>query len=358
MAPTSFERMSTRARFVLSQGVRVGWYGAQSALSSRLVSRIERDIPQENRKRARTERPVPSRGALFEDVQRLMVRDMRNVEAGLYPMPRDERGGIAGAVKRARRYFDDLPEVVRRRHSLSHRELDGDGAPRPDYYLQNFHFQTDGWMSDRSARIYDTQVETLFLGAAAAMRRQALVPIAEELAKRDQRRLSFVDVACGTGAFLRTVNRAFPRLATLGVELSEAYAAHARETIGRRPRTGVAVADAAALPLATASTDFATVIYLFHELPPEVRDQVAREFARVIVPGGLVVMVDSLQFGDRPEFDGLLDLFPQMFHEPYYRNYLVADIEAPFVAAGFAVERSETAFLSKVTTLRRQADRV
>lgn len=356
MAPTPFERISTRARFALAQGARVGWYGTQSVLSARMVSRMEREIPEEARRRARTERPVPSRAELLEDVQRLLRRDMRNVEAGLYPMPRDGHGGIAGAVKRARLYFDDLPEVVRRRHAHSHHELAGDAAPRPDYYLQNFHFQTDGWMSDHSARIYDTQVETLFLGAAAAMRRQALVPIAEELARRDQRGLSFVDVACGTGAFLRTVNRAFPRLATLGVELSEAYAAHARETVGRRPRTGVSVADAAALPLDTGSTDFATVIYLFHELPPEVRADVARELARVIAPGGLAVMVDSLQFGDRPDFDGLLDLFPQMFHEPYYRNYLIADIEAPFVAAGFAVERRETAFLSKVTTFRRLPD--
>ena len=187
MAPTPFERLSTRARFALSQGARVGWYGTQSALSARLVSRLEQKIPEEERKRARTERPVPSRAELLEDVQRLMRRDMRNVEAGLYPMPRDERGGIAEALKRARLYFDDLPEVVRRRHGHGHRELGEDPAPRPDYYLQNFHFQTDGWMSDHSARIYDTQVETLFLGAAAAMRRQAMVPIAEELASPAQR---------------------------------------------------------------------------------------------------------------------------------------------------------------------------
>ena len=353
MAPTPLERLSTRARFALAQGARVGWYGTQSVVSSRLVSRWEKEIPEEERKRARTDRPVPTRGALLEDVRRLLRRDLKNVEAGLYPMPNDGHGGLAGAIERARLYFDDLPEVVRRRHSHSHREFEDEGAPRPDYYRQNFHFQTDGWMSDRSARLYDTQVETLFLGAAAAMRRQALVPIARELATRDQRGCSFVDVACGTGAFLRTVNRAFPRLTTMGVELSEAYAAHARETIGRRPRTGTLVADAEALPLADASTDFATAVYLFHELPPEVRSMVARELGRVIAPGGLFVMVDSLQFGDRPDYDGLLELFPQLFHEPYYRNYLVADLEPAFREAGFAVEQSETAFLSKVVPFRR-----
>ena len=31
------------------------------------------------------------------------------------------------------------------------------GRLLPDYYLQNFHFQTDGWMSTESARRYDYQ---------------------------------------------------------------------------------------------------------------------------------------------------------------------------------------------------------
>ena len=31
-------------------------------------------------------------------------------------------------------------------------------ARYPDYYLQNFHYQTDGWMSAKSALLYDYQV--------------------------------------------------------------------------------------------------------------------------------------------------------------------------------------------------------
>lgn len=356
MALSPFERLSTRARFALAQGARVGWYGTQSMVSSRIVARLGKAVPEEDRRIARTERPTPSRAALFKDVQALLVRDLKNVEAGLYPMPVDERGGIVGALKRSYAYFDDLPEVVRRRHAQSHAELDEtDGeSRRPDYFLQNFHFQSDGWMSERSARLYDTQVETLFLGAAAAMRRQALVPIAEELARKDQRTLNFVDLACGTGGFLATVNRAFPRLATLGIDLSEAYAAHATSALGSRTRTGVAVAAGEALPFAEGAVDIATAIYLFHELPPEVRSAVAGELARVIRPGGMFVLMDSLQLGDRPDFDGLLELFPQLFHEPYYRGYLVADLDAVFAEAGFQRETSFTAFLSKITVFRRR----
>jgi hypothetical protein len=33
---------------------------------------------------------------------------------------------------------------------------------RPRYYLQNFHFQSGGWMTEDSPERYDTQVEVLF----------------------------------------------------------------------------------------------------------------------------------------------------------------------------------------------------
>jgi hypothetical protein len=41
---------------------------------------------------------------------------------------------------------------------------------RPRYYLQNFHFQSGGWMTDDSAERYDTQVEVLFNGTHVRFR--------------------------------------------------------------------------------------------------------------------------------------------------------------------------------------------
>ena len=46
-----------------------------------------------------------------------------------------------------------------------------------------------------------------------------------------------------------------------------------------------------------------TCIYLFHELPPSVRKQATEEMARVIRPGGMIVLTDAAQLGDRPEWD-------------------------------------------------------
>ena len=75
--------------------------------------------------------------------------------------------------------------------------------------------------------------------------------------------------------------------------------------------------------------------------------------ARVLKPDGLVVIVDSIQKGDQPSWDGLLDLFPHYFHEPYYAEYANGSLEAWCDAAGLKPVASERAFLSKVSAFTR-----
>src|SRR6185312_5279597 len=78
-----------------------------------------------------------------------------------------------------REFFRDLPAVeARRRRNATHEVLTAKTrGRRPAYYLQNFHFQSGGWLTEDSAERYDTQVAVLFKGAANAIRRQALLPL-------------------------------------------------------------------------------------------------------------------------------------------------------------------------------------
>ena len=108
------------------------------------------------------------------------------------------------------------------------------------------------------------------------------------------------------------------------------------------------VANGEALPVKDASQDAVTSIFMFHELPPKVRRVVFREFARVLRPGGRVVVVDSLQIGDEPDYDGMLELFPQSYHEPYYRSYLKEDFGRIAGDCGLTRIRDVNAFVSKV----------
>jgi ubiquinone/menaquinone biosynthesis C-methylase UbiE len=89
-----------------------------------------------------------------------------------------------------------------------------------------------------------------------------------------------------------------------------------------------------------------------HELPTAVRRAVAAELRRVLRPGGTLIVVDSLQTGDEPAYDALLDYFPFAFHEPYYASYLAEDLDRIFTPGFTPAERS-LAYFSKVVTYRR-----
>ena len=60
------------------------------------------------------------------------------------------------------------------------------------------------------------------------------------------------------------------------------------------------------------------------------------------------MLVDSLQRGDEPDYEGLLDLFPQNYHEPYYASYTTEDFCAIARAHGLTHIRDVKAFVSKV----------
>ena len=342
--------LAARVAYGASQLSRVAWYVGHGLVMKRLSEEARRKAGASARPRARTDAPVPERSRLYADMAKLFQRDLANVEAGLYPLPADHDGSWPKLIGRSRLFFEDLPQVHERRENGRLREVftEETRGKRPAYYLQNFHFQSGGWLTDDSAKRYDTQVEVLFNGTANATRRQALVPLAEHLAGRDQRKLRLLDVGCGTGRFLDFVKQAWPRLPALGIDLSEAYVAEARRHLKRRGWLKLIVAKGEALPVADASQDAATSIFMFHELPPKVRRAVFSEFARVLKPGGRLVVVDSLQFGDEPDYDGMLEMFPQNFHEPYYLSYLKEDFGEIARACGLTHRRDINAFVSKV----------
>jgi ubiquinone/menaquinone biosynthesis C-methylase UbiE len=359
MAVTALERWTGRLEFAARQGARVAWYAGHGAAMRRMLKRIEAKQPDNGAARPTItppSTPVPSMRRLLSDVAALLARDLANAEAGFYPIPVDEDGGLPALLARSRAFFRDVPEVARRRREQSHQEVQTevtDPKKLPRYYMQNFHFQSGGWLTQESARIYDMQVEVLFSGAANAMRRQALVPIYEQISGHDQRDVRFADIATGTGTFVTQMRRAFPRLNITAVDLSEAYLAETMRRQKGSPFVTPLVGKAEALPIGDGALDIATSIFLFHELPPKIRRQAVKELARTIKSGGLFVLVDTLQPGDAPDYDGLLELFPQLFHEPYYGSYLTEDLERLFGEAGFRMESATNAFFSRITSFRR-----
>jgi ubiquinone/menaquinone biosynthesis C-methylase UbiE len=332
------------------QSLRVGWYFALQWLLDRRSAQLGTIAPK-----FRPTLPVPSTQELLADLGRLLVADGLAVRDGFYPTMDDEAAAPIRHLFRVQRMFADLPDAIRRRAAKDAGTAKAEAAAAgvPDYYAQDFHFQTGGYLTEDSAKLYDVQVETLFMGAAGPMRRAALLPVAEFVRGRDQRQMTLLDVACGTGRFLRQVRLAFPAMPLKGLDLSRAYLDEARRNLDGLRGAEMIEAAAEQMPLADASVDIATCVFLFHELPPEVRRKATAEIARVLRPGGLFVFLDSLQMGDKPGWDGLLEAFPHRFHEPYYRHYAIDDLDGMFTTAGLAPQSMSTPFLAKLMVRRK-----
>ena len=342
--------LATRFAYGARQLPRVAWYVGHSLALRRLSETARRQEGKKARPRPRTELPVPERNQIYSDMAELFLQDLANVEAGIYPLPVDHDGSWPTLIHRSRLFFEDLPDIHRRRKSRSKTEILNaeTRGKRPRYYLQNFHFQSGGWMTDDSAERYDTQVEILFNGTANAIRRQALPPLREVFAGRDQRKLRLLDIGCGTGRFLDSVKQVWPRLPVIGLDMSEAYIRHAKSQLRRWSWIRFIIGKAEAIPLPDHSQDAITGIFLFHELPPKVRRRVFSECARILKPGGRLVLIDSLQRGDRPDYEGMLELFPKNYHEPYYATYITEDFCALADECGLTHIRNVNAFVSKV----------
>lgn len=339
MAPSRAQQLA----FAGLQTARVAFYGAHY-LAARLVARDAFNAVE------KPDHPMPSLAATARAMAELFAQDWRNVEAGLYPAP-------LNILKEARRatasieYLRDIPSVVKRQRRHGHSEAMEKGEGKPRYYRQNFHYQTDGYLSEDSARIYDFQVEALFAGTAEAMRRRAYVPIAEYLESRDPAKTRLLDIGAGTGRFLSFVKSVQPGLKATALDLSEPYLSRAKRALRRAGGVDFVEAAAEEMPLKGSSVDIAVSIYLFHELPPKVRAMAAKEIARVLKPGGIFVLADTIQYGDMPEFDGLIDVFPGLLHEPYYKTYAQTDLGKLF--APLKHTSDDIAYLTKISVFEK-----
>lgn len=293
---------------------------------------------------------------LFQAARRslheLLEQDVSRIRSGLYPVEVLKFESPLKHFKRIPLLFrEGLKAAIRKRNKKS--QEFGDEAKSlltdlPDYYRRNFHFQGDGYLSELSAELYEHQVEVLFAGAADAMRRLIIEPMKAHFASEDGEGLHFLEVGAGTGRATLFVRLAFPKAKITIVDLSGPYLKRAQTCLRDFARHDYVEAHAEDLPFTDEKFDAVYSVFLFHELPIEVRKRVLSEGHRVLKPGGFYGLVDSLQRGDVPEFDGALEQFPVEYHEPFYRNYIENQMSELLESAGFDLTSQGTGFFSKV----------
>ncbi len=218
----------------------------------------------------------------------------------------------------------------------------------PAYYRRNFHYQSDGYLSEYSANLYDLQVDILFNGIADGMRRRVLKPLKQAL--QSQSRPRILDVACGTGRTLKFLRYAFPEAQLYGIDLSAFYLRKANEMLLRlfpQQLPQLVEGNAEHLPYRDNYFHGVTTVFLFHELPSPVRQRVINECYRVLQPGGVLVIADSIQLSDSPQLEAVMYNFSTLFHEPFYNDYIKDDFQNRLLEAGFDNIQEKVYGLSK-----------
>lgn len=236
-----------------------------------------------------------------------------------------------------------------------------DDFPYPSYYLNDFHNQKNGNLSLQAALTYEWQISVLFMGCNRLMRQAVIdhIPRGSDL--------QILDVACGTAAWIpqaRLQGRLHPITA---IDLSPAYLRYARsmQALGFRDNTTFLQMNAESLqppgqpPDAWSGRfDRVTSIWLLHELPRPALERAIAEMARVLKPGGLLLLLDSMQRADIPpdrreRAESAYRFFARYFNEPYYLAYQGLDVPALLRAHGLVVETSEPWFRSKLWVARK-----
>src|SRR5262249_54641899 len=108
-------QFATRIAYGARQLPRVAWYIGHGMVMGRLSQPVRERAGASTRPRAHTRAPVPDRRRLYADMAVLFRQDLANVEAGIYPLPADHDGALPLVLNRSRLFFEDLPDVHRRR---------------------------------------------------------------------------------------------------------------------------------------------------------------------------------------------------------------------------------------------------
>lgn len=293
---------------------------------------------------------------LIKEVWKTVAWDARNVKEGIYPESVRFRKSLFEKTAGFINILKDYPSVIKRRkenkvlvekQGLEHSHL-------PHYYKHAFHFQSDGYLSEHSARIYDQQVDILFTGTADIMRRSFFPTVINYFKEKGEVPDRIIEIAAGTGKGSAMLAQVYPTAEFTLNDLSSDYLRHAKKLLNIKNMKTLNAAGESLEGVQDNSFAISFQIFLFHELPFATRREVLAEQVRVTKSGGLVVFVDSLQLVDRPEWSEILHDFPKRYHEPFYRDYIKDDVSALFEeVGGVELIHSETLLLAKCLIARK-----
>lgn len=293
---------------------------------------------------------------LTKSVDKLFKHDSQCIEEGIYPASVLSPGNPLTHFKNLNKVYMDVVKVAYRRLNKKTKSFSKTAQKfaedLPEYYQRNFHFQTDGYLGETSAQIYDHQVELLFKGTAHAMRRLFLKDMKRHFGTRSNKKIHILEIAVGTGSATEFLAKTFPEAKITCLDLSPTYIKVAQDNLKKYPNIDFVQGLGEDLHFKDEAFDAVVSVYLFHELPREIREKVITELLRVLKKGGYMGIVDSIQMNDDPKLNWTIQEFPKDFHEPFYKNYIDTPMEN-IVPMQAELTRKRIGFLTKALSYKK-----
>ena len=178
---------------------------------------------------------------------------------------------------------------------------------------------------DRVAPLYDAFENTVnrasYEGTALA--------VAQMIGPGDE----VLECACGTGAISAAIAPACARL--VATDYSEGMLKQARKKLAKRSNVTVEQADITALPYADDSFDVAVAGNVIHLLPDP--EQALRELARVVRPGGTIILPTYIEPLTRKQ--GMIPALLARLGVGFERRFTQASYRAFVEGMGYAEAR-------------------
>lgn len=156
-----------------------------------------------------------------------------------------------------------------------------------------------------------------------------------------------LDVATGTGAQAAAFSAVCREV--VGVDISEEMLSVARRK-RKAPNVRFERADAVALPFRDATFDVACISFALHEMPAPILQATLCEMTRVLVPDGVVIVVDFA--GRRDPLGRLIVRVIRLFEREPYAAFVRSDLRALLETAGVHVEAERPCLLGFARMLR------
>ncbi|HEX6030118.1 MAG TPA: class I SAM-dependent methyltransferase [Tepidiformaceae bacterium] len=160
------------------------------------------------------------------------------------------------------------------------------GVRYPRWYVHRWHFLPEGYLSRRSAVLYDAVIRRIYNVGSETRLHAALVD-----ALFDQRPERVLELACGPGNALSAVRTALPRADLTGIDLSPFLLELARDRLAGAD-VSLVHGNATRLPWTDASFDAVVAQHFLGHLPRHVRQPAWDAAAGVLRPGGRLYVID------------------------------------------------------------------